>query len=320
MLKQSKATARLISLFEISAFFTILGSLLGLLNNLWFGFELLSHFKLQYAISSLILGLIFYLSKRVKLATLMACCLLLNTMFILPWYIDKTVMPSPIQTYHSLKLLLSNVNRSNNNHQALLSLIDKEQPDFIAVLEVDNSWIETLTTLQARYQHKLTLPRDDNFGIAVYSKYPFEQIEARNYAISFIPSIFATIKIQQKPLSIIATHPMPPIGKTMYGARNYQLRELGHYLKTINHSKILMGDLNISMWSDTYHNLSEQGQLTNVRKGFGIHPTWPAQLSLKLAMIPIDHILVSDDIKVTKVKTGPNIGSDHLPLIVEVNY
>jgi len=47
-------------------------------------------------------------------------------------------------------------------------------------------------------------------------------------------------------------------------------------------------------------------------------PSWPAFLFFKWLMIPIDHCLVSNDIRVVDVKTGASIGSDHLPLIVEL--
>jgi endonuclease/exonuclease/phosphatase (EEP) superfamily protein YafD len=35
-------------------------------------------------------------------------------------------------------------------------------------------------------------------------------------------------------------------------------------------------------------------------------------------MIPIDHCLVSEDIRVINASTAEGIGSDHLPLIVEL--
>ncbi len=38
----------------------------------------------------------------------------------------------------------------------------------------------------------------------------------------------------------------------------------------------------------------------------------------KWLMMPIDHCLVSSDIRVIGVQTGEDVGSDHLPLLVEL--
>jgi endonuclease/exonuclease/phosphatase (EEP) superfamily protein YafD len=82
--------------------------------------------------------------------------------------------------------------------------------------------------------------------------------------------------------------------------------------------KICVGDLNITPWSPYYRDFVERTNLADVGKGFGILPSWPTFLLFKWLMLPLDHCLVSDDIRVADVKTGESNGSDHLPLIVEL--
>jgi endonuclease/exonuclease/phosphatase (EEP) superfamily protein YafD len=82
--------------------------------------------------------------------------------------------------------------------------------------------------------------------------------------------------------------------------------------------KILVGDLNTSLWSPYYAHLIRQTGLDNARRGFGLLPTWPAYMPWPFLMIPIDHCLVSPDIGVIKMRTGRNIGSDHLPIVVDM--
>jgi endonuclease/exonuclease/phosphatase (EEP) superfamily protein YafD len=82
--------------------------------------------------------------------------------------------------------------------------------------------------------------------------------------------------------------------------------------------KICVGDLNASLWSPVYLDFAKQTKLTNVRQGFGLLPTWPTFMGFNWLMIPIDHCLVSSDICVVNAQTGERIGSDHLPLIVEL--
>jgi endonuclease/exonuclease/phosphatase (EEP) superfamily protein YafD len=117
-------------------------------------------------------------------------------------------------------------------------------------------------------------------------------------------------------LTLINTHPMIPLTRPNFEARNEQIHSIVALVNQAQGSVILTGDLNTSIWAGSYRALEENTGLRNTQRGFGILPTWPT--FMPLAMIPIDHALVSENIGVVETRTGPRIGSDHLPLIVTV--
>ena len=322
-----KPNFALISLFEIAALFIVLGSILGLFNlfsEFLSGiliFELLSHFKLQYMISAAILAMIFYFFKRQQLFLLMIAIFILNANFVLPWLSSYPIgHKANQQTNQSIKILLSNVKTNNTNTQKLLDLIEQQQADIIVTLEVNQNWIVALEPLKINYPHKLTLPQEDNFGIALYSKLPFADIKAVSFSNLAIPSIVAKFETNHKPLTIVATHPLPPVGNQYLQQRDNQLKAIGNYLQKVTHAKVLVGDLNISMWSRVYQQLALDSDLVNARRSNGLYPSWPTRLPLSIASIPIDHIMHSKQLATTSFTTGPNIGSDHLPIIAELSF
>ena len=69
-------------------------------------------------------------------------------------------------------------------------------------------------------------------------------------------------------------------------------------------------------WSLPLRRLIRQTGLRDSALGFGVQPTWPA--GMLLARIQIDQCLVSEDLKVVRRDVGPDVGSDHLPLVVEL--
>jgi endonuclease/exonuclease/phosphatase (EEP) superfamily protein YafD len=106
------------------------------------------------------------------------------------------------------------------------------------------------------------------------------------------------------------------VSDRLFRARNDQLRALAHLAAGLEPPKVLIGDFNLSPWSPFFPPLLKQAGLVNARDGFGILPTWPT--FFVPAMIPLDHCLVSPEARVTNIETGPDIGSDHLPLIIDL--
>jgi len=304
----------LANLYWLGASLTVLFSLVTLVPLATFWLQLASHFRWQYLLASLLLFAASWMYRRPILRVMLGISLIVNLFFILPWY-------TPFETNAhadsspNLKLLQLNVLSANQQYQSFKSLIHSEQPDVILLQEVNLAWAEQLSKLTKDYPYALIVPRQDNFGIALLSRLPDLSIRETHWGPSVVPSIHATVMFAEQAVQIAVTHPLPPVNKSYAKQRNQQIAEIARWVTTVDQPVILAGDFNLTMWSPAYRPLSKLS-LTNVRQGFGILATWPAAFSI--FGIPIDHILVSQHFQVTQSYTGPNVGSDHLPLITQV--
>ena len=80
---------------------------------------------------------------------------------------------------------------------------------------------------------------------------------------------------------------------------------------------MVLGDLNTTPWSARYRALLDDAGLEDTRVGYGLQTSWPSFLPAVLR-IPIDHVLVTPDLAAAEREVGPEVGSDHLPVWVEL--
>lgn len=278
--------------------------------------DLFSHFRLWYLLGTAACLAVLIAARRWRLSVVGAIVLIINIAAVLPYYLPRAQAGNDSP---KLRVLLSNVLSSNSDTESLLQLIDHEQPDVIALLEVDLQWARSLRALSAKYPHSLVEPREDNFGIALYSRLPL--VEARKVAIgqAGIPSLAAKIDWPERgtPVGIVVTHPLPPLGRNNAALRNGQLVELADYLQKLDLPAAVLGDLNATPWSPHFAKLLEDAELHDPRLGRGVLPSWPTMWPAALR-IPIDHVLCRGKLVVHDLRLGPHIGSDHLPLIADL--
>ena len=77
---------------------------------------------------------------------------------------------------------------------------------------------------------------------------------------------------------------------------------------------LLAGDLNATPWSQALRPLTAAGFSS-------LHPAWPPTWRAgSIFALPIDHAFVTAPLRVQRRRTGPNLGSDHRPLELEVGW
>ena len=297
----------------------------------WFA-ELWTHFRVYYAVLLVPCAIALLAMRWRKTAVAVGVCGLFNVALIAPLYFPPKLnsgvnTPGPAldeagskanDLEHETKPtlltgMLINVHTSNQSHQKVIDIVQQVQPDFLLLMEINAAWAKALKEPMQEFTHKIVRPREDNFGIAFYSKLPVESLEFAAFGNADLPSVVAVLRLGERLLTVIGTHPLPPIGAWNAASRDGQLKEIAAKAKQTAGAVIVCGDLNATSWSPAFQTLLQRSGLRDSRLGFGVQPSWFAAGSL--VRIPIDHVLVSDSVAIKNRYIGADVGSDHRPVI-----
>ncbi len=119
------------------------------------------------------------------------------------------------------------------------------------------------------------------------------------------------------PIRLLAIHTLPPVRPNYAFLRDQQMQAAADWIHENDTPAIIIGDFNATPWSSAFRNMLERGSLQNSQVGYGIAGTWPAHGG-PLGMIPIDHCLHTSHWTVLDRRLGPNLGSDHRPLFIQL--
>lgn len=279
--------------------------------------DIASHFRWYWLLASLA-GLAACIRWRRPLA--IAClgvAAVANGRDLLPaWLPPPSPAGSAGQATPDVVVVSVNVHRFNESPAATLAYLRDRRPDVAAVLEVDDAWAAALNGLGDVFPHRMIHPRDDNFGIAVLSRWPLSDVAVAGLGGSPFPSVLATVAHPAGSLRIVGTHPMPPWNGRYAALMVDQFDAVAEAVAASPVPCIVMGDFNATPWSYAFRRLIARSGLNDTSLGRGLQPTWNARLLAP--RIPIDHILASVDVAVVRRSVGPDIGSDHLPVEAEL--
>ena len=280
-------------------------------------FELLTHFRLQYVLVSALclVGLLFL--RRFATAALALACLLLNCVYVLPFYASGVPTATAGQAGDRIRLMLANVYLANHDYAALLEVVRVERPDMLVLEEVTGPWWRNIGELRRDFPYYNAIPRKGGSGIAFFSKLPLDEVEVLTFDASTQPGMLARVRVGDRRVSVLMLHPPTPVRAAKFRYRNDQFRAAAQIMRSIVGPRVLIGDLNTSPWSPYFEDLVHDSGLRDARRGAGLWTTWPVPLPSFLR-IPIDHCLTSDDIHVDAIRTGAYTGSDHRPIVVDV--
>jgi endonuclease/exonuclease/phosphatase (EEP) superfamily protein YafD len=297
--------------YGLIAIVALLGGVtaLGLFDRWSTYVEFATLYRLHYAVLLGVAALVGILLRSLALALAALALAGVNVLVI------SQVPPGPTTEglgSARLRALIINVRDRNDEYEQVGRLITESNPDIIGVTELTPAWARGLEFAVKAYPSRRLEPLEGVYGVGLYSKRRLQAARIERFPPDGPPSVVARLAFGARPLEVVIVH-VRTIADGV--ARERQLRALSNALRALEARSVVCGDFNSVPWSESIRDLADEADLRSTFGRFGRAGTWPTQVWL--LRIPIDNCLVSERVAVTERRVGPDVGSDHLPLIVD---
>lgn len=212
-----------------------------------------------------------------------------------------------------MALAQMNVHQANTEFEGVVAAAHGSDADLLSLQEVDDRWYRALLDgLAAEYPWHLYVPGERNYGIALFSRVPWEKAEVID--LGGLPAIRAVVDRGGRQLVVISAHLRAPESAADWRQRNRQWQLLATVVRGETLPLCLIGDLNTVPWDEVFKTFESS---TGMRHGpHACSPTWPTDIGIPL--IPLDHLLTSAWCATGETWTFTIPGSDHFGLASQI--
>jgi endonuclease/exonuclease/phosphatase (EEP) superfamily protein YafD len=216
----------------------------------------------------------------------------------------------------ALTLLTINLWSANQRLAAVDDLIRTEHPDIIVAQEAWAPWKAYLESLAPEYQVHVGCRYDSDCNVVILSRLRLIDVVAPPDNGMAAVRLALPARFGAGAVDVLGVHLTRPSSAS---AERRQLAQIAAMNEGLAPSLLAAGDFNTTPWS----RLSKLDAIIPATRRTRAMFTWPAPareftaLSLRAPapLVPIDHVYASSDWRTVEIRRGPDVGSDHYPII-----
>jgi len=289
--------------FLVGLSLATIGSFFG--HQAWW-LDVLADFKTQSVIGAVLLFLAALATRRMKEAMLALALLVINGATLAPYLAQGS------EGQATMKIVWFNINKQNFDTAPTLDFLRRETADVVVLAEATEIWQKAFEQLSSIYPHRFYGPTyqgpgDEPHGLGLLAKrawvetgVEWSNLASRAFAVwARFPTASSNLTVAGVHMSVSASH------------QRAETKALASMVKQFDGPVVVAGDFNMTPFSARYGNLLRTSNLR--RATGGLNTTWPALLTP--FGLSFDHVLVGDGVNHASMRTGPRLGSDHLPVV-----
>ncbi len=282
---------------------------LGYAERLWWVFDIIGQFRAHALAAALLLGLYAGVGRAWRWVAVSAALVVANAVPMASLFVGEAAQGPATLTVVSLNVELG------GHRGRVLNWLDTVDADLVALQEVDAGWLAALAATGARWPHRVGRPRDNFLGLALLSRWPVTAQRVLHPGADPADEVlWARVETPGGPVEVWVAHPLPPMSAAFWARRRALIEGLAAEVAQGGPRRVVLGDFNATPWAAALAPLRDSG-LRQGRAGRGYQGTWPA--GWPMLAVPIDHVFVHG-FDVVGHRIGPEVGSDHRPVIVEL--
>lgn len=221
---------------------------------------------------------------------------------------------------NTLAILFANVLMTNRNAEGLLRQIRSLKPDVVLLAETDDWWASAVSQLEADFPYTVLHPRDNTYGLLLYSRLELIDTEVKFLVQDDVPSIHGRLRLASGSIvEFRCLHPRPPVPteEERSSPRDAEILIVGKENRDTSLPFVVFGDLNDVAWSRTNYLFQNISGLLDPRIGRGFFHTFHA--TIPLLKFPLDHLFHSNHFRLVDFRCLERFGSDHLPVYIKLS-
>lgn len=294
-------------------------SLAAMLGRHWWGFELVTHFTPQLAAVAGVLVVVFLVRWSLFAATVSVALLAVHAWPLVPYILPDVAAAQAdpaSRRDRDLRIITMNLRRGHADVAAVHALIRRERPDVVVLTEFLASHAEALRALDDVLPHRVATLGSGFFEIMLLSRMPVVDAR-RHYPLTrSFPVLEARLCDDDVCITVLGLHPPHPPGKWTKWRDTILTFAALRAAEVENRCVAVVGDLNTTPWSPSFDEMLRIGGPIDAALGSPFRSTWLSRVPL--FGLSIDHVLVGRGLAPLARRVGDGIGSDHLPVVVDL--
>lgn len=316
-------------------FLGIVTSFLPLLHGLDVRFAAFDAFAPQCAVGNamLVVALLIFRRRLRSYRWWAAAGLIAAAWSTFTFWPEMSFRPPPVAEGPVLRVANINIWWDREDLAEVVDYLAAESPDIVGLVEVTPKYKPMLAPLKAIYPYSVDcVDLDPICQTVLLSKLPLQRTYAGPVGDAMTYVSEGEIVWRNRTITVTVTHltvpshlpyrppdrPAPPFLPGTPEARQSQQAEgLARHIARApagDADRIVLGDFNSVPWNPLQRAFRAATGLEN--RGHWA-PDWPAWHPV-FARIPIDPVFTGGALAIRSLRTGPNIGSDHLPVEAEI--